>query len=201
MAAIDWVTGQSHSHLKRGKRGDGSVCSQSCVRAGSKRGGTAVAQFERSRPLSWALKSCLREAGGSSPKRTLLLCSSDPVTRTRDGKVCRSWGAPQNRASKTGEEPEDQKSLTKHHTDYQICSTYVCRPTMSRSSTYDGTKRHNQPVRHQPKLDLDGLYKSKLQDSMLIFRLCWRCMINILFKTMDKQAIKVEGISQIFHND
>ena len=54
----------------------------------------------------------------------------------------------------------------KQYRDCQIYSTYACRAPMSRISMFDVTMHCYQQVRLPQKIVLEGLYRSKLQDSV-----------------------------------
>ena len=58
------------------------------------------------------------------------------------------------------------RSLWSGARNSQICSTNVHSMMMSKISTYDGTKLYYQQPRPPTEMVLEGLYKSKLQDSV-----------------------------------
>ena len=59
-----------------------------------------------------------------------------------------------------------QPELVKRYKDSQICSVLVCRMTTSKTSTFDGIKLYDQRVKMFSDVIPEGLYKSKLQDSV-----------------------------------
>ena len=83
----------------------------------------------------------------------------------------------------------EQPGLMEQYKDCQICSMYVCRPTISRISMYDGTKLHYQQVKLRRRWSWKDCTS---QNYRILFsvRLCRPCMIMELFVTLGNRVIK-----------
>ena len=70
----------------------------------------------------------------------------------------------------------------------RICSVYACRMTMSKISTYDGTKHYCQQVKHLQKWYWT-VYTCHHCTILFSFRLCWLCTTKKRYETMYNRTI------------
>ena len=77
-----------------------------------------------------------------------------------------------------------QQELVKRYKDSQTCSVFVCRMKMSKISTFDGIKLYYQQTDMPSDVILEGLYKSKLQDSV---------QLQTVLALYDQEAVRNNG--------
>ena len=77
-----------------------------------------------------------------------------------------------------------QPEPMKQNKDSRICALQVCRVTTSETSTLDGIKLYYQRAKTPSDVILEGLYKSKLQDSV---------QLQIVLALYDKETARNSG--------